>query len=382
MFIDNFLQSFQLVQYKDYNFWILNVLLILLATLLIHYLEIRVYHRIITKLSTTKYLWDDALVWSIHKPFAVLVWLWGLSFVAITTKYHAPHALVYTWIDPIRTLGTILIFTWFFLRLTNCLENKFLNKTNYENSLLDPTTGQALAQIVRISILFVLGLIILKYFFNTSLTGLWALGGAGSFIIGWAAKDLLANFFGALMIYLDRPFSLGDWIRSPDRQIEGTVEYIGWRLTKIRTLDKRPLYIPNSLFATICVENPSQMTYRRIYETIGISYTDVKKLQAIIKDIGLMLKNHPDIDKEMTCSVNLTHIGGTSLEILVNCFTKTTDSQEFLSMKQDIILSILQIIEENHAEVAFATSILKLPENAEFLQSNKRDLGFDPQNNR
>jgi MscS family membrane protein len=285
--------------------------------------------------------------------------------------------MLYEWIEPIRTLGTIFIITWFFIRLTNRLEDRFLTRTDYENSFLDPTTGQALAQIVRISILFVAGLFILKYFFNTSLTGLWAVGGAGSFIIGWAAKDLLANFFGALMIYLDRPFSLGDWIRSPDRQIEGTVEYIGWRLTRIRTLDKRPLYIPNSLFATICVENPSQMTYRRIYETIGVSYTDVNTLQAIIKDIANMLKNHNDIDKEMTCYVNLTHIGDTSLEILVNCFTKTTDSQEFLAIKQDIILKILKIIEENHAEVAFATSILKLPENTAFSHSTQHPHEFN-----
>ena len=90
----------------------------------------------------------------------------------------------------------------------------------------------------------------------------------------FAAKDLLANFFGGLTIYLDRPFAVGDWIRSPDREIEGTVERIGWRLTLIRTFDKRPLYIPNAVFTTIAVENPSRMHNRRIYETIGIRYDD------------------------------------------------------------------------------------------------------------
>ena len=71
--------------------------------------------------------------------------------------------------------------------------------------------------------------------------------------IGFAAKDLLSNFFGGLFIYLDRPFAVGDWIRSPDREIEGTVEQIGWRVTRIRTFDKRPLYIPNSVFSQISV---------------------------------------------------------------------------------------------------------------------------------
>ena len=86
-----------------------------------------------------------------------------------------------------------------------------------------------------------------------------AFGGIGGIAIGFAAKDLLANFFGALMIFLDRPFSIGDWIRSPDREIEGVVEDIGWRSTKIRTFDKRPLFIPNSAFASLTVENASKM---------------------------------------------------------------------------------------------------------------------------
>ena len=110
--------------------------------------------------------------------------------------------------------------------------------------------------------------------FDYSVSGLLAFGGIGGIAVGFAAKDLLANFFGGLMIYLDRPFSVGDWIRSPDKEIEGTVEDIGWRLTRIRTFDKRPLYIPNSIFASISVENPSRMSNRRIYEKIGIRYDD------------------------------------------------------------------------------------------------------------
>ena len=84
-----------------------------------------------------------------------------------------------------------------------------------------------------------------------SVSGVMAFGGIGGIAIGFAAKDLLANFFGALTIYLDRPFSEGDWIRSPDREIEGIVENIGWRLTVIRSFDKRPIYVPNSVFASI-----------------------------------------------------------------------------------------------------------------------------------
>ena len=84
------------------------------------------------------------------------------------------------------------------------------------------------------------------------------------------------------MIYLDRPFKVGDWIRSPDRDIEGTVVKIGWRLTEIRTFDQRPLYVPNSMFSTIALQNPSRMLNRRIFETIGIRYDDIHQMEAIV----------------------------------------------------------------------------------------------------
>lgn len=94
------------------------------------------------------------------------------------------------------------------------------------------------------------------------------------------------------MLYFDRPFSIGDWIRSPDRNIEGTVAEIGWRITKITTFDNRPLYVPNSLFSSISVENPGRMTNRRITTTIGLRYEDAAKVGVIVEAVREMLKNH------------------------------------------------------------------------------------------
>ena len=140
--------------------------------------------------------------------------------------------------------------------------------------------------------MLILVILTVMQLFDYSVSGLLAFGGIGGIAVGFAAKDLLANFFGGLMIYLDRPFSVGDWIRSPDKEIEGTVEDIGWRLTRIRTFDKRPLYIPNSIFASISVENPSRMSNRRIYEKIGIRYDDMSKMNTIVTEVKLMLQKH------------------------------------------------------------------------------------------
>ncbi|WP_258868179.1 mechanosensitive ion channel family protein [Alkalilimnicola ehrlichii] len=130
-------------------------------------------------------------------------------------------------------------------------------------------------------VIVIAGLVVLQTL-GISIAGVLAFGGVGGIAVGFAARDLLANFFGGLTVYLDRPFSVGDWIRSPDREIEGTVERIGWRQTRIRTFDLRPLYVPNSTFNSIALENPSRMSNRRIFETIGIRYNDADKMATIV----------------------------------------------------------------------------------------------------
>ena len=130
----------------------------------------------------------------------------------------------------------------------------------------------------------------------------------------------------------------------------------------IRTFDKRPLYVPNSLFTTISVENPSRMTNRRIKENIGIRYADAGKMAAIIKDVKKMLKEHDEIDTTQTLIVNFNQFAPSSLEFLVYTFTKTTNWIKFHEVKQDVLLKIFDIIEANEAECAFPTSTIHLPD--------------------
>lgn len=193
-----------------------------------------------------------------------------------------------------------------------------------------------------------------------SISGVLAFGGIGGIAIGFAAKDMLANLFGSLIIFLDRPFKIGDWIRSPDREIEGTVEQIGWRMTVIRTFSKNPIYVPNSVFSTIAIENPSRMTNRRIHETIGIRYADFNAMERITSEVKAMLMTHPEIDSTLTLMVNFNRYGASSLDFFVYTFTKTTNWVRFHEVKQDVLLKIGQIIENNNAEIAFPTSTVHL----------------------
>jgi MscS family membrane protein len=231
---------------------------------------------------------------------------------------------------------------------------------------MERATRQAVARLVHYSLIlvgFILALIVL----GVDLTKVTLLASALGIGVGLAAKDLLASFFGGLMIYLDRPFAEGDWIRSPDRELEGTVEQIGVRLTRIRTFDQRPLYVPNSIFSTTVIENPSRMWNRRIYETIGIRYDDIDKMAGIVHDVEQMLRAHPEIDTTRTLMVNFTTFAASSLDFFIYTFTKTTNWQQYHKVKQDVLLRIAEIIAAHGAEIAFPTSTVYVP-NGLFVQ--------------
>ena len=149
------------------------------------------------------------------------------------------------------------MFVWFLIRFIAEFERALLDPKR-KTRALDKTTISALCQLLRAAVIITSVLIVLQTL-NIPISGFLAFGGVGGIAIGFAAKDWLSNFFGGLMIYLDRPFKVGDWISSPDKTIEGTVEHIGWRLTRIRKFDKRPLYVPNGIFSSISIENPSSM---------------------------------------------------------------------------------------------------------------------------
>ena len=141
-------------------------------------------------------------------------------------------------------------------------------------------------------------------FYGYAVSSILTLGGVGGIVVGFAAKDMLANVFGGLMIQMDKPFSTGDWIRTTDKSIEGVVEKIGWRMTRLRTFNKNPVYVPNSIFATIPIETPSRMTNRQIHEVIGIRYDDIAQMESILEKVEELLAKSEHIDNDQPCRVN------------------------------------------------------------------------------
>ncbi|WP_207063509.1 mechanosensitive ion channel family protein [Motiliproteus sp. SC1-56] len=341
------------------NLWIVEVFTAVFITLLANFLLKRVFARLAGKFENTGTPWDDAILAALRTPASWLVWVVGLAWAAGIVDQRTESSILAV-VDPVRETLVIILLAWFLARLVGEGE-KVLTEPGKVKKPMDITAAQAISKLLRASVVITAGLVILQTL-GFSVSGVLAFGGIGGMAVGFAAKDLLANFFGGLAIYMDKPFKVGDWIRSPDKEVEGTVESIGFRQTRIRTFDKRPLYVPNATFANISVENPSRMTHRRIFETIGVRYDDALKVRSIVDDVRTMLEAHEEIDTSQTLIVNLNKFGPSSLDFFIYTFTKTTNWIRFHEIKQDVLLRIMDIIDDHGAEVAFPTHTLHLHE--------------------
>tara|TARA_R100001440_G_scaffold25074_8_gene40804 strand:- start:2664 stop:4004 length:1341 start_codon:yes stop_codon:yes gene_type:complete len=369
--IDSWIQNFNLLSLE----WrvALAIFAMVLLTALAAFIVSRIVYALERKFNRTNNLWDDAFLHALRKPAVGFVWLQGVYWAAeIAYKYS--EAEVFKANDTILKLGLIWILVWVLLRFVKQAEGILASPAKMKQPM-DYTTVLAVSKLARSAVVITAALIVMQTL-GYSISGVLAFGGIGGIAIGFAAKDLLANFFGGLMVYLDRPFKVGDWVRSPDQEIEGTVEHIGWRLTTIRTFDKRPLYVPNAVFTSISVENPSRMTNRRISETIGIRYVDVGDMGSIVHDIREMLENHEEIDAQQTLIVNFLGFHESSLEIMIYSFTKTVEWVKYHAIKQDVLLQISEIIASYGAEIAFPTRTLHL---ADAVRLEKNSASNDAQ---
>jgi len=342
--------------------WGVEVFVVVTATLLVRFIAIHALKVVGRQFEKTSNVWDDASFEAARAPLSWFILIIGLLWaIEISGGYLQTELFSIENLDLVRQLTIVILIMVFLVKFISLGEARIVEKlkadASSEQTRLDPTTLHALAKLLRLSVIISAVLVALPTV-GIEITALLAFGGVGGIAVGFAAQDLLANFFGGLMIYMDRPFAIGDWIRSPDRDIEGTVESIGWRLTVVRTFDKRPLYVPNSLFNTLALENPSRMSNRRIYETIGLRYEDADKVGLIVEDVKQMLKDHEEIDATQTLIVNLNYFAASSLDFFVYTFTKTTNWIRFHEIKQDVMLKIIGIVYSHGADFAFPTTTI------------------------
>ena len=337
------------------NSWVGTVFGIVFLCLVLRLVLKYIFDRLEHASGLTENIYDDAIIRVARKPIGWGILLYGVLAAAAIVRDNTGAGIL-DFIPQIREVGTIGLLAWFAIRFIHEVSSALIEAREEQD---DRATIAAVGKLLRISVLitgFLIGLQSLGF----SIEGVLAFGGIGGIAVGFAARDMLANFFGALLLLLDKPFTVGDWIRSNEMEIEGTVEDIGWRITRIRTFDKRPLYVPNSNFSNITIENPSRMTNRRIKETIGLRYDDIRVLPTVLQDLRTMLAEHEEIDTNQILMVNLNEFNDSSADFFIYTFTKTTDWARFHEIKEDVLLRIANIIEGHGAEIAFPTQTLHI----------------------
>ncbi|MBC8493752.1 MAG: mechanosensitive ion channel family protein [Candidatus Thioglobus sp.] len=302
----------------------------------------------------TKNQLDDHLIKAASTPLKVLIWFGWLYFSISAFKDQIQAlTMVVEYID----ITPIFIITWGIVRVISGVEAYLIEKENN----VDNDSVRLFSRLIKILIVTAI-LLGIAQFLGFSISSLLTFGGVGGIVMGFAAKDMLSNIFGGLMLQMDKPFSTGDWIRSSD--FEGTVEKIGWRMTRIRTFSKNPVYIPNSIFASIPIETPSRMTNRRIKEVVGIRYDDIKQMPAIVDAVENLLKTHKDIDQSQALRVYFNYFNASSIDFNIYAFTKTTSKSEYQKIKQAILIEVANIIEQHQAEIAYPTQTLHIQQNS------------------
>ncbi|MFD2630576.1 mechanosensitive ion channel family protein [Oceanobacillus kapialis] len=321
--------------------------IILAAFLLLRVRLTSIVFRILLKISRNA--WNGfftQLRVSFERPLQLLIAVIGIYVAVYVCPYlNETNALF----NHVVRSSVIFSVGWGLYNLSSSssvLFSKINKKYNIKiDNILIPFFSRALRLII-----VAISISVIAQEFNYDINGFVAGLGIGGLAFALAAKDALANLFGGIIIITEKPFTIGDWIKTSS--VEGTIEDISFRSTKVRTFAQALVTVPNATLSNEAITNWSKMGKRQITFKLTLMYgAKREQLEGVVKDIQVLLKHHDAIHKE-TILVNVDAYSDNGLEIFLYFFTNTTDWEEYLKVKQEINLSIMAIIEREKLEIA------------------------------
>ena len=358
---------------QEYGLSVVKIIFILGLSLLIY------LFRKLTELILQKYIltiellnqYSKEIMNKLYKPVDYLVLVINLNMIIYVYNDFSTLEVV----AKIFNMTYGIFFTYIVYKMLNTVARIKLANITHESSVKNEMINVGI-KIINFVIL-IMGVLIVLYFGGVNLTAVLSRLGIGGFAVAFAAKDTISNFFGTLSILFSNVFSQGDWIIVGNN--EGVVVEIGLRVTTLRTFDNALIAIPNGNFATMEVKNWNRRTLgRRIKMSLGIKYDSKSEdIQNAIAEIRTMLDKHNGIATQnthythkavqgakliskddfqgvkKTLLVYLDEFAPSSMNILVYCFTKSIDWNEWLEIKEDVMHKIMKIFEKNNLEFAF-----------------------------
>lgn len=317
-----------------------------------------VFKIIFRLISKTRFNADTKIMEAFQKPITNFFGVLGLYLAFIILNIgKIPISIIF--IDKMFSSAIIILVAWGLCNLTgeSSLLFEKMHKT-YDmkvDKILFPFISKTLTLLV---IALAITIIAEKWGYNIQafITGL----GLGGLAFALAAKDAAANVIAGIFIILDKPFSIGDWIYCDN--LEGAIEDISFRSTKIRTVDNALITVPNSKLANEPVINFSRRGKRRVNFNLEITYrTSKEKLQTCMEKIRNMIQNHPQVNEEGIL-VRVDKFNATSLDVFICFFTDTAKFDEYLKIKEEINFGIVEILQQEQILMTFPSTSIYMEE--------------------
>lgn len=297
---------------------------------------------------------SEAAEWKLWRPVGLLVqalvWYGGTEVLGLPEMFQNVLLLGLKLFAIVASVWTAFLLIDI---IVGYLAKKALGTDTKFDDLLIPLVSKTLKVFV-----LCMGAITCAQAFNLPLAGLLGGLGIGGAAIAFASKDAISNLFGSVTVLTDRPFEIGDWIKTEG--VEGTVESVGFRSSRIRTFYNSQVTLPNSLLTTAVVDNMGRRQYRRITATLGLQYdTTPEQIDAFCEGIRELIRRHPYTRKDYY-HVYLNGFGENSLDIMLYCFLECPDWSVELREKHRLYVDIMKLAESLGVSFAFPTRTLHL----------------------
>ncbi|MFT2010370.1 mechanosensitive ion channel family protein [Pontibacter sp. 13R65] len=324
----------------------------------------RFMFRLVGKLSKNGEEDEKALKRLLVQPLEVLLFLIMLFFAFQVLKYPLDPSEVRE-TDPmlkvvVRRLYQIFVIVatnWVLLRFIDFIGLLFSRRAEKTKSKLDDQLVPFFKDFIKVLVSIFAFLVMLGSVFAVDVTGLVAGLGVGGLALAFAAKESLENLLASFTIFLDKPFAVGDLVEAGG--ITGSIEKIGFRSTRIRTLEKTFVTVPNKSMIDKPLNNLTLRTFRRVSIDINLTYnTTSAQIKAIVAELQDFIDQHPRTNQDGR--IKFHQLGAHSKDVMVLYFVDTTDFNEFIDIREEITYKIVEIVERNGGEFAFPTSTVYL----------------------
>jgi MscS family membrane protein len=297
----------------------------------------------------------------VERLLALIILYWAFVQLTFPHSWDLAHHNEYGLKWLIKVVFGVVVFyrvTLLFLRVTDFFTHVLQNR---EDAPISVELSNFLKELIKVLVVVLFVFAGLRFVFKVNITALVASLGIGGLAIALAAQDTLANLLASFIIYIDKPFKANDLVEFDG--ISGRVEHVGFRTTRVRTLDRSLLTVPNKKLIDAALNNVTLSESRRVKFNISVTYTTShEQIQAIVEDIKTAIQRHPKTNDDYF--VRFSDFSSSSLDILVLYFVMSNEFADMIEVKEEINFQIMEIVHRHKASFAFPSQsvyVEKLP---------------------